>query len=508
MNEDEQGKIPKAFISYSHDSPAHKAWVAELATKLRESGIDVRFDRWDLRRGEDVPKFMEFSVGWADRVLMICTDAYVRKANEGKGGVGYEAMIVTAELIKDLGTAKFIPIIRQDGAKTDVPKFMGTRFYVNLSEGQKFDEEFEELLRELHNEPALKKPPLGKNPFSKTPAGNESRVATPAPSISSEPLSENISTIYATAIEIARQGDLFAWRRIAKQSKAGISEKLVEWRMRWEAKRGQDGGLLVTDLPILCVEGLSAYAPLMCVALAGVESGREALNNQIGVLDEIMFPKNWQDSGLTVLANFPDTAAFVYQAIHGALCLETDQLQQAIRLATTRIQRPYDSESRRLFEDCDLIGWPDSLQSSCVEGWKFISNLSDNLPWLAQFFGDADSYKAALYSYYLALNVFELADTLVAGHEEAITKGQLWTSVPICPIGITDEQIRKGYRLLIRNPKALSNIWEQRGITTEKMKAAWPHWMQLTQNIISKLGFWISADRAIPHKKLFEDLVV
>jgi len=61
---------------------------------------------------------------------------------------------------------------------------MGTRFHVNLSEGQKFDEEFEELLRELHNEPALKKPPLGKNPFSITPAGNESRVATPAPIIS------------------------------------------------------------------------------------------------------------------------------------------------------------------------------------------------------------------------------------------------------------------------------------------------------------------------------------
>jgi hypothetical protein len=88
MNGDQPEKIPKVFISYSHDNPEHKAWVAELATKLREKGIDIRFDRWDLRRGEDVAKFMEQSVTWADRVLMICTETYVRKADEGKGGVG------------------------------------------------------------------------------------------------------------------------------------------------------------------------------------------------------------------------------------------------------------------------------------------------------------------------------------------------------------------------------------------------------------------------------------
>ena len=68
-----------------------------------------------------MPKFMEFAVAWAGRVLMICTDAYVRKANEGKGGVGYEAMIVTGELIKDLGTAKFIPIIDKTVRKQMFP---------------------------------------------------------------------------------------------------------------------------------------------------------------------------------------------------------------------------------------------------------------------------------------------------------------------------------------------------------------------------------------------------
>ena len=32
---------PKLFISYSWSSPEHEQWVVDLATELRESGVDV-----------------------------------------------------------------------------------------------------------------------------------------------------------------------------------------------------------------------------------------------------------------------------------------------------------------------------------------------------------------------------------------------------------------------------------------------------------------------------------
>ncbi len=67
----------KVFISYSHDSEEHKAWVADLARFLISNGIDVVIDAWNLRRGEDIPKFMEDGLSSADRVLMICTERYV-----------------------------------------------------------------------------------------------------------------------------------------------------------------------------------------------------------------------------------------------------------------------------------------------------------------------------------------------------------------------------------------------------------------------------------------------
>ena len=50
---------PKLFISYSWTSPDHEQWVLNLATELRESGIDVILDKWDLKEGHDANAFME-----------------------------------------------------------------------------------------------------------------------------------------------------------------------------------------------------------------------------------------------------------------------------------------------------------------------------------------------------------------------------------------------------------------------------------------------------------------
>ena len=158
---------PKVFISYSHDSPEHKKWVLELGAKLRKNGIDAILDQWDLNPGDDMTRFMEKGVKDSDRVLVVCTDSYVKKANDGKGGVGYERLIVTAQLVQDLGTNKFIPIIRQASGKEKVPTFLGTRVHIDFMDNSKYDEALMKLLRELHQVRKKRKPPLGKSPFTK-----------------------------------------------------------------------------------------------------------------------------------------------------------------------------------------------------------------------------------------------------------------------------------------------------------------------------------------------------
>ena len=157
-------KIPKVFVSYSHDSQDHKKWVLDLATRLRNTGIDAVIDQWELKPGDDLPRFMEQHLAMCDYVLMVCTNKYVEKANAGLGGVGYEKMIITSDLIKRIDSNKVIPLIRQHGTR-DVPTFLKTKLFIDFSKPDDFEFSYDELIRTLHNAPLYKKPEIGNNPF-------------------------------------------------------------------------------------------------------------------------------------------------------------------------------------------------------------------------------------------------------------------------------------------------------------------------------------------------------
>ncbi len=169
MSED----APRVFISYSHDTPEHKAWVARLGTRLLENGVNVILDQWDLFPGDDVPTFMEQNLSTCDFAVLVCTKKYVSKANQGQGGVGYEKMIVTSELVRDIEISKFIPIIRQVGTR-EVPTFLSTRLFIDFSGDDDFEVVFDDLLRTVFRSALAAKPPIGQ-----APSFEEGRVRGP-----------------------------------------------------------------------------------------------------------------------------------------------------------------------------------------------------------------------------------------------------------------------------------------------------------------------------------------
>jgi hypothetical protein len=168
--------VPRAFVSYSHDSQPHKKWVLDLAVRLRNSGVDAILDQWELQPGDDIPHFMERNLAAADRVIMVCTEKYVQKANAGTGGVGYEKMIVTSDLMKSIDSNKVVPIVRQAGTH-DVPTFLKSKLFVDFSRDADFEFSFDELVRALVGAPLFKKPPLGNNPFKPVSEAGVERTA-------------------------------------------------------------------------------------------------------------------------------------------------------------------------------------------------------------------------------------------------------------------------------------------------------------------------------------------
>ena len=156
----------RVFISYSW---AVQERVIELAERLIANGVDVVLDVYDLKEGQDKYAFMEQSVNndTIDRVLIICDKTYAEKANNRQGGVGDETVIISQEVYGQVKQEKFIPIIFEvdENNKAYCPNYIKSRIYIDLStEDDRYEIEYEKLLRNIYEKPMFKKPMLGSQP--------------------------------------------------------------------------------------------------------------------------------------------------------------------------------------------------------------------------------------------------------------------------------------------------------------------------------------------------------
>jgi TIR domain len=154
---------PRVFISYSWDSDEHQEWVLTLATRLRQEGVDVVLDEWNLGLGENRFHFMERSVVSAEFILLVCTPIYAEKSNDREGGVGYESNIITTQIAEKTDKQKFIPVLRAGDWKSALPVWLKHMVGCNLSADPYSESEYRKLLRTLHRQQAVA-PALGPRP--------------------------------------------------------------------------------------------------------------------------------------------------------------------------------------------------------------------------------------------------------------------------------------------------------------------------------------------------------
>jgi TIR domain len=176
--------MTSAFMSYSWDSDAHKAWVRDVATRLRASGVEVTLDQWHLVPGDQLPQFMESAVRNSDFVLVICTPRYKARSDNRTGGVGYEGDIMTAEVLTTRNQRNFIPILRSGSWTEAAASWLAGKYYVDLSANPYSESQFDDLLTTLHRT-RPQAPPVGAPPTRRA-------LSTPAASsptgIASEPV--------------------------------------------------------------------------------------------------------------------------------------------------------------------------------------------------------------------------------------------------------------------------------------------------------------------------------
>lgn len=159
---------PKVFISYAWTSDAYTNRVASFAAELQKIGVEVLFDKFEMKPGNELNAFMERSVNDASvtNVLLLLNKTYADKANNREGGVGKETQIISEEIYNKTTQTKFIPVVFEKGSKGEIyrPAYLGSTYFVDLSDSQKYDSEFQLLVKSLYGESVYRKPELGNPP--------------------------------------------------------------------------------------------------------------------------------------------------------------------------------------------------------------------------------------------------------------------------------------------------------------------------------------------------------
>lgn len=157
--------VPVVFISYSWDSEAHKEWVHNLSKDLREKfRVYTLLDRYN-RGGDDLPTFMLKGLKRADRVLIIGTPAYKDKLENAQGGgAKFEDQVITIALYKEMGSNKFVPVLREGNFSESFNTLIETRLGYDMRNDGQYEERLQELAADLWGQPMNVAPTLGPKP--------------------------------------------------------------------------------------------------------------------------------------------------------------------------------------------------------------------------------------------------------------------------------------------------------------------------------------------------------
>lgn len=216
--------MPKIFISYSHDSEAHREQVLGLSECLRSDGMETILDRYI--NGSPIagwPRWMLDQLNAADFVLVVCTPTYYRRFRgheaPGKGkGVDWEGALITNEIYDARSTTlKFVPVFLADADVNCIPEPLRGCTHYTLTSQTQYDSLRDFLSGQAGVEPGpigpLKiKPRLTATPLMFGSTATAGPVTAPSPAVApTQPaLKADLSRIdrYAPEKLIGREDEL------------------------------------------------------------------------------------------------------------------------------------------------------------------------------------------------------------------------------------------------------------------------------------------------------------
>jgi hypothetical protein len=151
VEENNMQNAPRVFLS--HASEDKDRFVLDFAKQLRENGIDVWLDRWEMLPGDSlVDKIFEEGLKEADAIIIVLSEYSVDKP--------WVREELNASIMKRIKKGvKIIPVVIDD---CEVPESLKSTLWVLIEDLSDYQDKLEKILAAIYEH--TDKPPLGKPP--------------------------------------------------------------------------------------------------------------------------------------------------------------------------------------------------------------------------------------------------------------------------------------------------------------------------------------------------------
>jgi hypothetical protein len=489
----QQAPAIKVFMSYSHDTPEHKDEVKRIAYILRSKfNIDIQGDFYteDMPHGTLFTELMHV-IKIVDKTIMILTPNYKIKADDGQGGVGYESMLITEELYKDLGSSKFIPVIL-DQQKINNADYFPT-FLSSLRKGifrSQYNNEssfIEAIARAITNRPRDPKPPLGGSGWKELTQPN-----IPPESINVEYLAQesNAGILFNYVLKITRNGDITAFKLLRTHLIEISNNKLRKLREDHEAKfeaKSESNLFAIMD------KFVNAMAPVLLTAYAASLSSNEKFTKQDGVMLDLLSIDCWFSRikpTFIMLRDIPYMLAFTYHHIYGAIHIFNENFPNLIRLLNTKLQNPDTAgDYKPLYKTRHVVANIESLGKDCFLCFKFLLNSYERWEWLKLIFKTEKEYRNYLVSYQLTIHILSYIFYLQEGNFNQ----EINFDVPLTFMIAEREQRVAAMNLIMKESDFFQDLLRKSKISKETAITQWKRWSDANMQISKHYPYYLDS---------------
>jgi len=163
---------PRVFVSYAHDSAAHKEDVLCFCEFLVEVGIDAHLDQWYLHERRDWQRWASTQIRHADFVIVIASPVCRLVGNGSVAFNVHRGLQSELRLLYELyhadpetWTRRVLPVVFSGRSVDDIPLFLQPRTADHYCISEFSLDGADELLRILTRQPPYRRPVQGNLPI-------------------------------------------------------------------------------------------------------------------------------------------------------------------------------------------------------------------------------------------------------------------------------------------------------------------------------------------------------